>query len=138
MKESFKLSDCAIKILLYGAIAAIVTVLLSLPVSALILRGVLPEGQLELYCGILSAVSVAVACLIACGKQETGLLPVCLGIASVYYALLLLSKTLLFPGAAVGLSVRALTVYGAALLCTLLMLRGKKGRGARKHHLNSK
>ena len=133
MKESFKLSGVGMKILLFGAIAAVLCVLLSLPVSALILRGVLPEDRLELYTAILGAASVGIACIAACAKQESALLPVCLGIASVYYALVLLSKTLLFPGAAAGLSERAMTVYGVALVCAFALLRRKKGRGARKH-----
>lgn len=128
MKLSMKLSGVGTKILLCGLAAGVVTILAAMLFSFLILRGVIPEGQNGLYTGIISGLSVGLACIFACGKQTSATLPLCLGIASVYYVLVLLAKTVLFPGEAVGLLSRGLVVYLTATLLALLLTRSRKGR----------
>lgn len=130
---SIKLSGVGAKMLLYGLVAGVVTILVSMLFSFLILRGAIPEGRDDLYTGIISALSVGLVCLPACSKETSGILPICLGIASVYYVLVLLAKTVLFPGAAVGVLSRGIVVYLTVIVFALLRTRGRRGRAVRGH-----
>ena len=133
MKEMTKFSDIGLKMLLYGAVAAVSTIAVAMLCSLLILKEVLPNDKYALYTAIISALSVGIACLAAFGRKGKGTLPLGIGIASVYYAIVLLAKTVFFTGAAVGLLPRGLIVYLTAITFALLRSGVVKRRGGHRY-----
>ncbi|MDO4845323.1 MAG: TIGR04086 family membrane protein [Oscillospiraceae bacterium] len=132
MKATLNLPKSGTAILLFGAGAAITTVLASMLCAALILREILPEDRLKIYSAVICAISVLLACLIAGSRQEKATAAVPMGVAAVYFAIILLAKAFAFPGAADGIPARAGIIAGAAILASLLLNLAQRGRGARR------
>ena len=132
MRETGKPRNQWIQVLICGAGAAILTVLLSMLCSVLILREILPEERTDVYSAIICAVSVVIACLFGTERKGSQEITTYLVIGSVYFAITLLTKVLAFPGGASGILMRAIVIFGSTILLWIFRQKSNEGRVARR------
>ena len=107
-------------ILFWGAVAAIIAVVLSMLFGLLIVKDIIPQTMAEYITPAITVISVFFAGLFAAKSSREKRLLSALGTAAVYFVLCLLSKLAFFPGSTVFMLQNVITIFISAFVAALV------------------
>ena len=119
-------TSAAMRILCGGACAAVIAMLLSMLFALLIVKQVVPQDSVRLLSVAAAVIASFFAAKFSCVQNRENRFLIATGCSALFFALTMLLKLLLFPGATDGVWPHAAACLAGGLLAAITMGKGRR------------
>ncbi|MBQ7566941.1 MAG: TIGR04086 family membrane protein, partial [Oscillospiraceae bacterium] len=118
--------SAAMWILCGGTGAAVIAMLLSMLLALLIVKQVIPQESVRILSVATAAIAAFFAVKFSCVQNRENRFLIATGCSALFFALTMLLKLILFPGATDGIWLHAAACLAGGLLAAVTMGKGRR------------